>query len=65
MRLVFPNNESDQVELKPGDNAIGSSDDADIVLKVNGIAENHAVINVSAWSSRMVFVKLTPARSLN
>ncbi len=47
MKLVFPNGEREQAELRPGDNSVGSSDRADIVLKVNGIAEQHAIINVS------------------
>ncbi len=47
MKLVFPNGERDQVELKPGDNVVGSSDQANIVLNVNGIADLHATINLS------------------
>lgn len=47
MKLVFPNGECDQAQLKPGKNLIGSDDGCQVVLKLNGIADHHAEIHLS------------------
>ncbi|MEM6937340.1 MAG: FHA domain-containing protein [Pseudomonadota bacterium] len=51
MKLVFPNGESEQVELKPGENVVGSDDDCQVVLKQEGIAGHHAQITVADGSA--------------
>ncbi len=53
MKLVFPNGESDQVQLKPGNNTVGSADDCDVVLKVPGIAARHAEIELGPNGARI------------
>ncbi|MFK7956102.1 MAG: FHA domain-containing protein [Lysobacterales bacterium] len=47
MKLVFPNGESEQVTLKQGENVVGSDDGCDVVLKLDGIAADHALITIS------------------
>ena len=53
MKLVFPNGESDQVQLKPGKNSVGSSDGCDVVLKIPGIAAQHAEIELGPNGARI------------
>lgn len=53
MKLVFPNGEHEQVEIGPGTTVLGSGDDCDITLDVDGIAASHARLTIKDGSAQV------------
>jgi pSer/pThr/pTyr-binding forkhead associated (FHA) protein len=53
MKLVFPNGEHEQHELKPGLTTIGSDSSCNVVLTQEGIAAHHAQIEIDGSGARI------------